>query len=692
MPVNDPTRVYDGNKSWDGGVESSLPSTLLNQNQCAWATNRTMRGGYNNNRPGWTRRQIGYPQALFQGLGTYYADSGQVYAAVSIGGRIFLTELGIPSYPITELTAQPSTVTVVGTSVAGSGTTMTITFVGAVPSWITIGSVILTSGSSTTDYNGQLVTISSIVGLVVTGTITYPVIEAHPGGNLTLSSTGNIINSATQPHTWFSQGHRNLVIQNNLELPIFYNGVSVRRSNGNTTTLATHELPPGGPIYFWGGRFWFTQKSNFGAGNLAGSDLSLADPNDAALQCTDNDFLNEGGLFTTPTTQGDITAITSSQNVDTANGEGSLLIGTPQGVFAFNAPIDRTEWKNLQQPIQQYALIGFGPVSQESFDTVNADMFFRSSDSHVRTFFFSRRDFQTQWGNIPISRQLQRAIDGEAQNWLYGCSGCEWNNWYLFTLKPQRDQVTGIYYKGLGALDFFNVGGIGNKTPPAWDGVWSSIQFFGIFTATINNQKRLFGWVRNQSNNTIELWECDPNTRQDYTGSAYVDFPWSFETRSYNFAGQDSSLLDLKQLKTADLWMDQVYGTLNILGYYKPSLAPQWLPWAQTSYCVGTTSCDPNSCTPPVFNNPLPYDRIAFQNPDPAAGPTLNKSSSWGYNFETRITGTGQVRFKELRMAAQVKPEPTTGDLSGSSCLTAPTIACTSGCPSVAVCAVNDYL
>lgn len=609
MPVQDPTRVYDGNKVWDGGVESSLPSTLLQPNQCAWAVNRTMRGGYNSPRPGWKRLQVGYPQALFQGFGTYISDSGQVFATVSIGGRIQLTELGIPSYPITEIT----------------------------------------------------------------------------GGAL-----GN--NSPTQPHTWFCQGNRNLVIQNDLELPIFYNGVVARRSNGNTTTLATHELPPGGPTGYWGGRFWFTQGSNFGAGNLVNSDLSLSDPRDASLQCTDNDFLNEGGLFSTPTSQGSITAVTSSQNVDTANGEGSLLIGTEDGVFAFNAPIDRTTWKNLQQPIQQYALIGFGPMSQESFDTVNADMYFRSSDSEVRSFFFARRDFETQWGNIPLSRQITRAIEGEAETWLYGCSGVTWNNRYLFTLQPQRNQTTGIYYLGLGVLDFFNVGGIGAKNPPAWDGIWTGLQFFGVFSATVNHKKRLFGWVRNPSSNTIELWECDPATRQDYNGSAYVDYPWAFETRSYSFPSQDASALDLKSLENANLWVDQVFGTVDILGYYKPSLSPKWIPWASVEKRVAKGDCNPTTCFPPTFNNPLPFDRVAFQNPDPAAGPTGDTLASWGYNFEMRVTGVGQVRFKELRVAALAKPESVPGDLSGSVCLTAPTIVCNTGCPSVTVCAVNDFL
>ena len=65
--INDGQRVYDGMASWEGGVDSSLPATLLNPNQCSWAVNRDVRGGYNDTRPGFAQRQTGYIQGLFQG-------------------------------------------------------------------------------------------------------------------------------------------------------------------------------------------------------------------------------------------------------------------------------------------------------------------------------------------------------------------------------------------------------------------------------------------------------------------------------------------------------------------------------------------------------------------------------------------------------------------------------------------------
>jgi len=607
--INDPNRVYDGITAWDGGVDSSLPATIISRNQASWATNRVFRSSYNDIRPGMVQRKTGYLQGLFQGFGTYTSDSGQVFASVSIAGRVYLTNLNDNNYTVTELTS------------------------------------------------------------------------------------ATIVNDTTAPHVWFCQAERNLIVQNNVNLPIFWNGVIARRSNGNQTTLNVHELPPGGPTAYYQGRVWVAEGSNYIGGDIVNGNLELADPRDSVLQCTENDFLNEGGSFAVPGIQGGITAITYSANIDTSLGEGSLLVGTSQGIFAFNAPTDRTVWKNLQQPIQQYALIGFGPVSQECFDNVNGDMFFRSSDSQIRSYFYARRDFVHQWGNIPLSRQLVRAIEGEAEVWLYGSSGMTWQNRYLFTVQPQRDQTTGIYYLGLGSLDFFNVGGVGKTSPPAWDGIWTGHQFYGVFKATVNNLERAFAWVRNSSTNQIELWEFDPNARQDYNGTSYVPIQWSFETRAFDFANQETSSLDLKQLLGCDLWFDQVAGSVSINGYYRSSLGPAWTPWATTSACAITGACSNLGCYPPVFPDPLAFNRVSFQTPDPAVNPAQNTSASWGYNFQVRVAGSGAVRFKEMRAWAHKKPEKPSGDLDRSVCLTADTTQCTAAgvCPVVQVCDVNDY-
>jgi hypothetical protein len=609
-PGNNPLRIYDGTHTWEGGVDSSLPATLISGNQCAWAVNRIFRGGYNDTRPGFSQRQTGYIQATVQGAGTYYADDGAVFGVVAIGGRVFLTNLSVPGYLISEVTS------------------------------------------------------------VATGLTMDP----------------------TQPHVWFCQAERTLIVQDGINLPIFWNGVTARRSNGNTTTLLSHEVPVGTATTYTKGRVWVAQGNNYVGGDLVNSNLSLPDPRDSVLGFTENDYLNEGGSFSVPGIQGGITALGYSMNIDTSLGEGDLLVGTAEGIFAFEAPVDRTTWKNLQQPIQRFAVLGFGPVSQESLDTVNGDMFFRSNDSHIRSYVYARRDFTDRWGNTPLSRQISRAIDGEAEVWLYASSGVSWANRYLFTVQPQRDQTLGVYYLGLGSLDFFNVGGIGKVFNPAWDGVWTGVQVFQIVKATVAQVERCFLWVRNPSSNTVEFWEIEQGARQDYNGTANTDISWAFETRSYGFPGTNSTATDLKALSTADFWVDNVTGGITLQGYYKPSLSPTWTHWASYTFCATPTPCNPGpACTPPLFAKPAAFSRIAFQEPDPAVNSAQNTFQNWDYTFAIRVTGSGAIRFKELRVVAIQKPEDQYGDLSGSACISPDTTPCSTGCASVSACDVNDY-
>jgi hypothetical protein len=467
--------------------------------------------------------------------------------------------------------------------------------------------------------------------------------------------------------------------------------VSARRSNGNTANqINSPELPVGNSMAFYQGRVWIAQGSNYVAGDIINGNLEIPDPRDTVVGFTENDYLNEGGAFSIPSTQGPITAMGYTPNIDTTLGQGSLLVCTGTGIWTFDAPVDRTTWKNLQQPLQRDALIGTGVTSQQSLDFVNGDVYFRSSDNSLRSYFFARRDYENQWGNVPLSRQINRATNGEAQCWMYNASGAAWQNRFLFTVQPQRDQVTGIYFLGLGCLDFFNVGGVGKVMPPAWNGIWTGIQIFQVVTATVANVKRFFAWVRNQTSNTIELWEIDPTVQYDYDGTGNVSIGWAWETKSFTFASQDCSANDLKQLETADFWVDNTVGTVALNVFYKPSLGPSWVPWAATSVCTTPSACTP-ACPPGPFANPLAFDRIAVQRPDPATNPANNTLQEWAYNFAMRVTGTGQIRFKDIRIAAQKKPEPTFGDLGSSTCITLDTTPCSTNCPQVAVCAVNDY-
>src|SRR6185436_10531137 len=78
-------------------------SALLPLNQCSWAVNTTFRDAWPKPRPGWIKRAIDFDESeslrtgiqdgYFQGAGTYVADNGEAYLALSVSGRIFLIDI-----------------------------------------------------------------------------------------------------------------------------------------------------------------------------------------------------------------------------------------------------------------------------------------------------------------------------------------------------------------------------------------------------------------------------------------------------------------------------------------------------------------------------------------------------------------------------------------------------------------------
>jgi hypothetical protein len=130
-------------------------------------------------------------------------------------------------------------------------------------------------------------------------------------------------NSNNRPVVTFEQAERWTVIQDGQNAPFLYNRAECRRASDN-------EVPTAQVGAYGNGRLWVGSGSAYAAGDLVGSSSGNPDINriDAVLKFTENDYLNEGGAFATPTNAGPITALTVMSALDTAVGEGDLIVFT----------------------------------------------------------------------------------------------------------------------------------------------------------------------------------------------------------------------------------------------------------------------------------------------------------------------------------------------------------------------------
>lgn len=309
-------------------------------------------------------------------------------------------------------------------------------------------------------------------------------IEITNGGAVVMdiTPTGDP-SSSTIPQVWMQQAENYLVVQDGQSRPFIFDGSTTRRAEDD-------EVPVGsGPMAYGMLRLWVAMGKSYVAGDVAGGTTGV-------LKFTENDYIAEGGEFSLPMSAGNITAMQFTATPNTALGQGELLIFTPDAVFSNTAPVDRDAWKNLVQPIQTITLINNGAQSQNSTALVNGDVFMRSRDG-IRSVIQAVRYFQ-QWGNTPLSNELARVLPKDDPTLLKYVSAVEFDNRLLMTCQPVP-LTNGCYFTGVASLDFEPVTSMGDKLPPAYDGVWTGRQVYQLVKGRFGGVERCFAFCRSET-------------------------------------------------------------------------------------------------------------------------------------------------------------------------------------------------
>ena len=459
-------------------------------------------------------------------------------------------------------------------------------------------------------------------------------------------------NLSTIPVFYFQQAEEFLIIQDGLSLPIIWAGAASRRSN-----LQESEVPVGKAMAYGNGRLWVSRGREFVAGDISGGPTSV-------IQFNENPYLSEGGAFSVPLDTGDITSMKFTAQPDSSLGQGELLVHTHRAVFAVNVPVDRDQWKNVQYPTFRIVAINYGSVSDRSCTVANGDMFYRAPDG-IRSYVSSRREWQ-QYGQIPISREISPHLEGELLSGLpESTSSALFDNRLLFTVSPQTDAKRGTYFHALAPLDFDLVGGNGDKAPPAWEGLWTGLNFLQVMTLVDEGKERCFAFhLSETSGEGIQLWELSRNKKDDWAGpiDSYV------ETKSYSF----ENLFEMKKLESGELWIDELSGEVKFDIKYKPNQYPAWVDWDTFTECAKTENCDPPPGSCLTLKNYKPQFMTRRRVPQPADDCESSNGAPMrnAYEFSVRIGWQGQARIRGFRCHAYpVVEEGYSECLDGGSCV-----------------------
>ena len=420
----------------------------------------------------------------------------------------------------------------------------------------------------------------------------------------------------------------------------------------NATITNLPQLPAGKMGVYGLGRNWMClpDGTEFVAGDLVGSSSGTTDRKfkDAVLYVSQNYQLAGGGTFTIPGVGTQITGMQFVALIDASLGQGPLQVFTNNDVFGCNAPTDITTWASLTTPIVTESLIGAGGVGQNAVVQSNGDNIFRRSDGQVQSMLLARLDFN-QWGNAPISREVNRAISGDGDTLVPYSSMVVFDNRMLMTCKPTQ-YARGVGFGSIVALNFDALSSIAGKQPSIWEGEWLSadgatplniLQFVTGFFASV---QRCFALTLNPTTSQIGLIEITPNEdggNSNDSGTNQV--VWSFESP---MLFEKKGEAEYKRLIDGEIYLDQIQSNLTIQAFYKSDQEPAWKAWNTVNVVYQA-------------NDPGFRPRIGLGQPAPGNYDTVNnRPLREGYDFQLKLQITGACRFLGGRFAADIIPQP----------------------------------
>lgn len=658
--------LKDGNLSFEGGQDAGRSPSIINRNQVAAATNASMRNGFLQPRSAFIKRTLNFSNdtvsaAFRQGRfqhGAFFDGSQAPMLLSSHGGRLFKIDLlTLNTTEITPLIYRNTTVTADFVAPAvGSDVTISVadTFkmVPSSASGLTVDQVPLTIA-------GVAYTLKHVNGPI---SITVTTLSAAVVGT-TIASGAAVkfqyldTNSERQQIGWSVQAENYWIYQDNQSLPIIFNGAVARRA-----VPGQQEVPVGNVMGYGSGRLVVAlpDRTSFRVGDIVfgASGTPANGYRDAILKFTENSYLNEGGdfvarVFGAPSGYGPITCIKPLSMMDTQLGQGPIMVGTPYIIFTLNLPFDRTTWKDLANPLQTVTPI-IGPAGQNSTVNINTDMWYRSNDDGIHSFVLARRDFAS-WGNTPQSTELGETLSHDSAWMLEFGSSVFFDNRLLMTCSPVQS-ASGVWHRGLVALDFNLLSSLRGRTSPAWEGIWSGLRVLQMVTGTINNVPRCFIYALNDSNE-IEIWEMDSEATMDNNA---VPIRWTSTTPSYNHGDG----FNLKRLETGELFVDDVRGQVDITAQYRSDQNPCWRDWDSFSFCAKNTDCGPFDCTGPQSYREQFRSKLKLHAPTDEFDEINGRKYRTGYEFQAKLEVVGHCRIKQLRVLAIPEPESANAERS----------------------------
>jgi len=433
------------------------------------------------------------------------------------------------------------------------------------------------------------------------------------------------VNASNLDRVWMCQVEQYLVIQDGQSAAFVFDGATLHRS-----IESAGGVPVGTCMAYGQRRLAVARGREIFFGDVAGGPTS-------PVSFTENAQVDIGGSWTIAF-PGLITGLCYLPVLDATTGQGELTAHTPYGISTFKTYLPRASWKTTVQ-FETIAFLPFGGISADALVPVNSDLWFRSRDG-IRSLTIVIRDNQGGWINTPQSTEVARALDKDQPELAPFCNAILFDNRLLTTVGTTW-QNGKIYFKGLIVLDYDLISSLFEKADPAYDGLWTGLNISKLVVGDYNGKDRAFAYtVNDQSQN--ELWELTTDKGDDNDETRIAA---SIEAASYLFGNPREE----KQLDAAEVFVDELSGTVDFDLQYRPDEYPIWIDWKSWTVCAPSSNCDPISgCLSIQTLKPQYRPKMMITKPPILKELGAFKPSNIGFEFQPRLAWTGVARIRML--------------------------------------------
>jgi hypothetical protein len=129
---------------------------------------------------------------------------------------------------------------------------------------------------------------------------------------------------------------------------------------------------------------------------------------------------------------------------------------------------------------------------------------------------------------------------------------------------------------------------------------------------------------------------------------------WYFETPAYTW----NTPFNLKELETAEFWIDREFGTVDYRVEFRPDQDPCYYPWHSWRNCVARSSCE--TVMDPICYPEQPYCEgyiatAMLPKPRQFCGNQGGRPINLGYQFQLRVFVKGSARIRGILLHALPK-------------------------------------